>query len=311
MGQYNKRDEQGGDGLKKIGQLMITAMIAIILIPAMITMILGNNNGQVYSPKTPQEQESKKKEMESQEQLIGMVAKEIPMTYEEEALKTQVVMARSYIGSMASKSLSYMSLEELKDLWGNDYDKNYSRIQKAIEDTKNIVITYNNEPVQPVYHLQNAGITQTPVDIWDLDVPYLESVESKWDEVAPDLIKEKEYSSQELINKINEQYDEPILQPYSLETQIQIIERTLGGYVKSIQVGNQLMSGDDFRKLLDLRSSCFKMTYDNAQVTITTKGVGHGVGLSQYGANQMAKEGKSYEEILKYYFPKTIIKQQK
>lgn len=303
---------KGGDELKQIGQLIITAMIAIILIPATITIILGNNTHvESYLPMTEKEEESQMKEMQSQEQLIAIVAKEIPMTYEDEALKAQVVMARSYIGATDNKSSPYMTLEELEKLWGNEYNRNYSKIQKAVEETKNMVITYNNATVQPVYHLQNAGITQMPIDIWELDVPYLESVESKWDEIAPDLIQEKEYTSQELVSKINEKYDDLVLQPYSLETQIQIIERSQGGYVKSIQVGNQLMSGDDFRKVLDLRSSCFAISYNNSQVTVVTKGVGHGVGLSQYGANQMAKEGKGYEEILKYYFPKTVIQEQK
>ncbi len=303
---------EGGDELKQIGQLIIAAMIAIIFIPATITIVLGNNNHiEVFSIMTEEEEESKKKEIQSLEQLIAIVAKEIPITYEEEALKAQVVMARSYIGATDNKAAPYMSLEELEKLWGSDYNKNYLTIQKAVEDTRNIVITYNNAPVQPVYHLQNAGITQMPTDIWGLDVPYLESVESKWDAAAPDLIQENVYTSQELTSKVNEKYDDLVLQPYSLETQIQIIERSQGGYVKSIQVGNELMSGDDFRKLLNLRSSCFAISYNNSQVTIVTKGVGHGVGLSQYGANQMAKEGKSYEEILKYYFPKTVIQEQK
>lgn len=298
--------------MKRIGQLLVTALIAIIFIPAAITLILGNNTQtEGYSLMTKKEEESQEKERESLEQLIGIVAKEIPITYEDESLKAQVVMARSYIASSTNKTLSYMSQEELKKLWAKDYTRNYAKIQEAVEATKNRVITYNNEPVQPVYHLQSAGITQTATDIWDLDVPYLESVESKWDEMAPDLTKEKEFSSQEIINKINEAYNDTVLELHGLETQIQIIERTQGGYIKSIQVGNLLMSGDEFRKLLDLRSSCFRIDYNNGQVTFTTKGLGHGVGLSQYGANEMAKEGKDFEEILKHYFPKTTIQEQK
>ena len=298
--------------MKRIGQLLVNAFIAIIFIPAVITLLLGNNTQtENYSLMTQKEEESQDKERESLEQIIGIVAKEIPITYEDESLKAQVVMARSYITSSNNKALSYMSQEEVKKLWANDYNRNYAKIQEAVEDTKNMVITYNNEPVQPVYHLQSAGITQTPMDIWDLDVPYLESVESKWDEMAADLTKEKEFSSQEIINKINEAYGDTVLESYGLETQIQIIERTQGGYVKSIQVGNLLMSGDEFRKLLDLRSSCFGIDYNNSQVTIATKGLGHGVGLSQYGANEMAKEGKDFKEILKYYFPKTSIQEQK
>lgn len=303
---------EGGDSLKRFGQLIVVAFIAIILMPAAITIILGNNKQlESYTLMTQEEEESKEKEHLSQEQLIGIVAKEISINYEEETLKAQAIMSRSYIASTNNQSLSYMSTDEMKKLWGNDYNRNYSKIKRAIEDTKGSIITYNNEPVQPVYHLQSAGVTQSPVDIWGLDVPYLESVESEWDKIAPDLIQEKTYSPQEMIDTINKRYSTTVLQPYDLGTQIQIIERTQGGYVKSIQVGNQLISGDDFRKILDLRSSCLIMEYNNSQIKIITKGVGHGVGLSQYGANQMAKDGKTAEEILKYYFPKTTIQKEK
>lgn len=298
--------------MKKLGQLILFTVISIIFIPAVITIILGNNkpiNENILI--SEKEQESKEKEIQSQEQLIGIVAKAMPIKYEEEAIKVQVIMARSYIAHLKGQMVPYMSIEEMKNQWGNDYNKNYTKIKTAVEDTKNIIMIYNDEPIQPVYHLQNTGMTQTPLDIWDLDVPYLESVESSWDEVAPDLVQEKEYSNQDLINKINGNYSKPAIEPYSLETQIQIIERTQGGYVKSIQVGNQLMNGDEFRKLLDLKSSCFVMNYHNNKVTFITKGVGHGVGLSQYGANQLAKEGKKAEEILKYYFPKVEIRLQK
>ena len=298
--------------MRKLGQLMLTAMMAILLIPTTITMILGNNKPiAVYSPMAVKEEESKEIEKQSQEQLIAIVAKEIPIHYEEEALKAQVIMARSYMASASTTERPYMSTDQLRKLWATDYNRNYSILQKAVEDTKNMIITYNKEPVQPVYHMQSAGITQTPMDIWGLDVPYLESVESKWDEGAPDLIQEKTYNAQSLVDKINQNYDAQVMQAYSLETQIQIIERTQGGYVKSIQVGNELMSGEDFRKLLDLRSSCFKIEYQGSDISIITKGAGHGVGLSQYGANQMAKEGKTAQEILTYYFPKTTIDQQK
>ena len=285
--------------------------MGIMIIPAAITMLLGNNKQlSGYTPVSKNEQESIEQEQLSQEKIIGIVAKEIPIDYEEEAVKSQVIMARSYIASTKDQDFSYMSIEEMKTLWGNDFNKNYSKIKKAVEDTKNIVVTYNNQPVQPLYHIQSSGITQNPLDIWGLEIPYLESVESSWDQTGADLIKEKEYNTQEFIDTINQKYSNPALLSYSLKTQIQIIERTQGGYVKSIQLGNQLISGEDFRKLLDLRSSCFLIEYNNNKVKIITKGTGHGVGLSQYGANMMAKEGKVAEEILKHYFPKAEIRAQ-
>lgn len=297
--------------MKKPGQLILIAIIAIIFIPGAITIVLGNNQVLNSYDSISKDEEKSEEESLSEEQLIGIVAKEIPITYSEEALKVQVIMARSYIASTKKEDISYMSADELKQLWGSDYNKNHEKIQKAVEDTENIIMTYKKEPVQPVYHVQSVGVTQSPLDVWDLDVPYLESVESSWDETAPDLINEKEYSAEEISSSVNKKYNTTVLEPYHLETQIQIIERAEGGYVRAIQVGNELMSGEEFRKLLDLKSSCFMMQYSDNKVAIVTKGAGHGVGLSQYGANKMSEEGKGYKAILKHYFPKAEVGKQK
>lgn len=296
--------------LKKLGQLILTAMIGIIFIPAIITSLLGNNKPlETYTPMTENEKESIEEEKQSLAQLIAIVAKDIPVSYEKEALKAQVIIARSYIVTADHESIASMSEEDMKRIWGKDYSKNYSKMKEAVEETKNMIMTYENQPIQPVYHLQNPGITQTALDIWGMDIPYLESVESSWDLAGPDLTGEKKYSPEEVADKVNKAYKTPILEPYSLETQIQIVERTQGGYVKTIQVGSELMSGEDFRKILDLKSACFGIQYNN-EVIFITKGIGHGVGLSQYGANQMAKEGKDAKAILKHYFPKVKIEQQ-
>ena len=301
---YKRRDR-----LKKLGQLIAISLIAIIFIPAGITILLGNNNQlDTYIPVTQKEQEDNEKQRILEAQLIGIVAKTIPISYEKEALKAQAMIARSQIILAQQEGgnkgpVSYMSIEEMKQLWGNDFNRNYSKIKYAVEETNSMVITYDGEPVQLVYHLQNAGQTQSSLDIWDIEVPYLKNVESPEDEKALDLASQKKYSTQELIQKINQHYNAVILESYNLETQIQIIERTQGGYVKSIQVGNQLMKGDDFRKILNLKSSCFTFQYSADEIIVVTKGMGHGVGLSQYGANEMAKRGKTYDQILQYYFP--------
>lgn len=302
--------------MKELSQLIVISVIAIILLPAIITTTLGNHKlADMYRPTTQKEQEYREEKQKLEQQLIEIIAKAMPITAQEESLKAQVIMARSQLALIGKdpangEEIPQMSTNEMKELWGSDYKKNYSKIKKAVEDTQGITLTYLGEPIQLVYHLQSAGQTQSSLDIWDIDVPYLQSVESIADEKAPDLITKKEYRAQEVIKKINQHYRESILEPYSLETQIQIIERTQGGYVKSIQVGKQLMRGDDFRKLLNLRSSYFLCQYSGDYMSVTTKGVGHGVGLSQYGANEMAKQGKDYEAILSHYFPGTTLIQE-
>ncbi|NLI89425.1 MAG: SpoIID/LytB domain-containing protein [Epulopiscium sp.] len=298
--------------MKKLGQIIIASIVAIILIPGAITAVVGNNMElDKYELLDEKKQESIEGEQLSQERLIGIVAKEIPIEHHEEAIKSQVVMARSYIALGKGQEKAYMTIDEMKEIWGNNYRKNYTKIQKAVEDTKNLILTYNNEPIQAVYHMQSAGITQDPMEVLGLEIPYIESVESRWDEKSIDLLKEKTYSQEDISNRVNQKLGEPILEAYDLEAQIQIIERTKGGYVKSIQVGSKLMSGEEFKNTLGLRSSCFMIEYQGKQVRIISKGLGHGVGLSQYGANEMAKEGKDYKEILKHYFPKADINYQK
>lgn len=298
--------------MKRLGQLMVGAILVIIFIPAAITILLGNNHQLGGDgPISIDEQESIDKEALSQRQILGIVAREIPIEYEKEAIKAQVIMARSYIGSKKDQDFHYMKIEEMKNVWGNDYNKNLGKLKEAVEETKNVFIRYDDQVVQPLYHRQSAGITQDPLEIWGLEIPYLESVDSSWDQMDPDLIREKEYSAKDLIDLINEGQSDQVLLAYNLEAQIQIIERSQGGYVKSIQVGHRLMGGEEFRKLLGLSSSCFSISYNKDQIIIRTKGIGHGVGLSQYGANAMAKEGKTYEEILKHYFPKAQIYHEK
>lgn len=294
--------------MRKIGQIIIASIVAIILIPGAITAIAGNNMElDKYEFTDNKTHKSTEEEQLSQERLIGIVAKEIPIKHHEEAIKSQVVIARSYIALGKGQEKACMTVDEMKEIWGSDYKKNYTKIQKAVEDTKNLILTYNNEPIQAVYHMQSAGITQDPMEVLGLEIPYIESVESSWDEKSTDLLREKTYSQEDISNKVNQKWGDSILEPYDLEAQIQIIERTRGGYVKSIQVGSILMSGEEFKNTLGLRSSCFMIEYQGRHVRIITKGLGHGVGLSQYGANEMAKEGKDYKEILKYYFPKADV----
>lgn len=288
--------------------------MVIILAPTAITILLGNHKAtREYSPTKQIQKEMNQEDIELQEQIIGIIAKEIPIIYEDEAFKVQAIIARSHIiayqqGLVSNQPPSYMTHEEMKQLWGGEYIKNFSRIKKAVEDTAGCVITYENQPVQVVYHMQNAGYTQSSKDIWGLEIEYLIGVESLWDQNAPDLINEKTYKVDEIVKKLTQENSNLVLEPYALETQIQIIERTQAGYVKAIQVGNQLMSGDAFRRALNLRSSCFALQYGGGDVVFITKGMGHGVGLSQYGANEMAKEGKTHGEILSHFFPNTAIK---
>ncbi len=294
--------------MKQLGKLIGISLLAIIWMPAGISLLLGSHKQlDIDGPMTQQEQAKEKDQQLLEEKIIGILAKSIPIHYETETLKAQCAIIRSQLDlskeDTSQDPVLWMSIDEMKQLWGNDFKKNYLKLKKVVDQTGQIKITYNEEPAELVYHFQSAGETQSSQDIWGLEVPYLVNVVSIGDQKAPDLINQKEYHAQEIIKEVNHHYDHEVLEPYSLESQIQIIERTPGGYVKSIQVGNQLIPGEEFRKIMGLRSSCFSLQYSGQKVIILTKGMGHGVGLSQYGANEMAKQGKSYHEILSHYFP--------
>lgn len=263
-------------------------------------------------------------ELEFEEYIKGVLAAEMPVLFEIEALKAQAVAARTYavkkmnqekkeelkgadISTEHSKGQAYLSVEELKQKWGENFYTYYNKITKAVEETKNEIMIYEEEPIEAVFHSTSAGITQSAEDVWQVDVPYLQSVESIGDIEAPVFVDEKIISKQEVFQLLKEKYPEIVIQ--DLIRQIQIVERNNGGYIKKAQIGNKILSGEEIRSLFNLRSSCFSIEEEGDNLKFISKGYGHGAGMSQYGANYMAKEGKNYKEILMHYYQGVQIKE--
>ena len=237
------------------------------------------------------------------EELIGILAKEIPTTYEYEAIKAQTVIIRTYIsrrklGVAQKGDLKALTTEEMKNAWGDDYKKYYSLFESAIEATKNEVIYYDNQMIEPVYHRASAGKTRTAKAVYGVDIPYLQPVESAQDQIGEDVVVDKA----DMVNKLKKDIPDLVAYTEGLENQIQIVKRDESGYITSIQIGNILMTGEKFRTLMNIPSSNFEIEAKEKRIVLKTKGVGHGVGLSQNGANLLAKQGKNYKEILGYYF---------
>lgn len=333
-----------GDNLKKVGALFLMVFFAIIVLPAFITSFVGdsqinqqedigkNINNKVESDnkenikviKVLNAQTGEIMELEFEEYIKGVLAAEMPASFEIEALKAQAVAARTYaikkmnqkgsedlkgadISTDPSRGQAYLSKEELKKKWGENFYTYYDKIARAVEETKDQIMTYEEEPIEAVFHSTSAGITQSAKDVWEVDVPYLKSVESTGDEEAPSFEYETVLSKQEVYRLLKDKYPDLVIQ--DLMQQIQIIERNSGGYIKKIQIGNKLLSGEEIRKLFNLRSSCFAIKEEGDNLIFTTKGYGHGAGMSQYGANSMAKQGKDYQEILTHYYQGVQIKE--
>lgn len=241
--------------------------------------------------------------LELEEYVIGVVGAEMPASFHTEALKAQAILARTYaLKSLEtglrltdnSSTQNYKSNEELKKVWGSSYSTYYNKIKKAVEETKGMYLTYNGEIIDAVYHSTSNGVTEDAKNVWENSVPYLVSVASPYDSTSSTFTSEKTISYKELSSKLGF--------IITLDTSFEIQSKTEGNRVLDIQIGTQVYNGVTLRNLLGLRSATFEVVKKENGVTFITKGFGHGVGMSQYGANGMAKNGSSYSSILKHYY---------
>ena len=242
--------------------------------------------------------------IELEEYVVGVVGAEMPALFNSEALKAQAIIARTYALKTMAKgntlrdnesNQSYKTTEELKNMWGSNYENYYNKIKKAVRETVGMVLMYNGNYIEAVYHSTSNGITESSVNVWGNYYPYLTSVSSQYDNLNVSFSTSKEISYQELSNKLGFDIDK--------ETNIELSGKTSGNRVESVIIEDKVYKGIDFRNILGLRSADFDIEYTDVGIIFTTRGYGHGVGMSQYGANGMAKNGYNYEAILKHYYP--------
>lgn len=240
------------------------------------------------------------------EYLIGAVAGEMPASFNIEALKAQAVVSRTYLLKRiknnniiidSTMQQVYKDNNELKNMWKNDFDKYYSKIKKAVLDTDKIAIYYNGDYIDALYHSTSNGYTLNSENVWSNAIPYLKSVESKWDLNASSYLKN---TNKDIAY---------VLSLFGIDdiNKIQIVSRDDTNHVKEIKVGDKIYKGTSFRSLLKLRSTDFDIIVNDNSVVFITRGFGHGVGMSQYGANGMANEGYNYIDILNHYYTNVSI----
>lgn len=241
--------------------------------------------------------------MELDEYLVGVVGAEMPASFNIEALKAQAIVARTYTLKTinSGKKLSddnstqnYKSNEELKNTWGSSYNTYYNKVRSAVIDTKEIVIKYNGSLIDALYHSTSNGYTEDASNVWKNSVPYLKSVSSEYDTTNKNFIYNKFISYQDLSNKLGI--------PVSYSSNIEISEKTNSGRVKYLNIDGNIFNGVNVRTILGLRSTDFVFEKQETGINIITKGYGHGVGMSQYGANGMANNGYSYKDIILHYY---------
>ena len=239
--------------------------------------------------------------------ILGVVSGEMPASFDIEALKAQAVASRSYALTKMIQNVNneydvvdtisnqvYQDDETLKNKWQSSYDVNIAKIKEAVFSTRGEYLTYKGEVVNAFFFSTSTGKTENCNEIWGGNLPYLVSVDSAWDEISPVFNTNKSFS-------LNDFY--AILDlPYQDKVEINIIDKTSTGRIKRLKINNKEFNSSDIVKLLSLRSSYFEIGQNNDQIYINIKGNGHGVGMSQYGALGMAKQGYKYDEILKHYY---------
>ena len=244
------------------------------------------------------------KKLDLEEYVFGVVSCEMPASFEMEALKAMAVASRTfalyklqsnenYVLSSTTSDQCYSSIDKLKSRWKDKYDTNYEKIKKAVAETKGKYISYNDKAIYAAYFSISNGYTENSEDVFVKKLPYLKSVNSSWDKNYSYKESDKEYTVSEFLNRlgINDDKIENIK-----------IEKCSHGRVDTIYVNNHKYKGTKFRTLLSLKSTDFEIKNINGKVIIHTKGYGHGVGMSQYGANELAKQGKNYRDIINYYY---------
>lgn len=261
----------------------------------------------------------KTEKIKLREYIIGSVAAEMPANYHPEALKAQAVASYTYAKKVGEQNekykesylgkaditdspdthQGYIDEKRRKEKWGNNFDEYEKKIENAVDEVFGYFMTYNGDTALAVYHSNSAGRTQSAKTLWGTDIPYLVSVESPGDKLSPDYITEHTFSKSEF-RKLAKNCE--ISLDGGAEEWVGELTKAESGYVISVRLGSTEVSASKFREEFGLKSCCFEIDYFDEEFRVTCCGYGHGAGMSQYGADYMARQGSSWREILKHYY---------
>jgi stage II sporulation protein D len=314
--------------MKKILIKTVIVCLLVLVLPFLMTLLFTHDESdaslETMDFSIYYEVNDSKEKLSFDEYLIGVVAANMSAGYHIEALKAQAVIARTYAFynialltkedpdkdsfSTSELGLSYISLEKLGDFWGEEnYNAYFSKLENAVKGTKDEVILYEEDLILPVFFDTGSGYTRNAEEAWGISIPYLVSVSSKQDVTSTNYLSIDEFEVDELITLLEKYYQDLSLAVDSFFHDVKVASRDSAGYVTQINLGSLTVSGEEFAKVLGLASNHFYIEEYEGQVRIICNGSGHGIGLSQYGANAMAEEDTSYADILKYYYSGTDI----
>lgn len=256
--------------------------------------------------------------------ILSTVATEVPANFCDEAIKAQMVAAYTYFKNLqtkqklhplddlnsadfavdSSKCMYFATDEKIHEKWGNNFDFYNDKFNRLLDEVSGQVLKFNGEYIEAMYHAISSGQTESITDVFGGERPYLKSVPSPGDTLASGYLTEKTLSTEEFLNTLKSKFPEENLNPGTVQEMI-ISEKTDAGFVKKVNVGSKTLTGREIRDLFSLRSSNFDLEVLQDSITFKVRGYGHGVGMSQYGAEYMAKQGADYKQILAWYYPGT------
>lgn len=320
---------------------ILLILVVVVAIPTLVVRTIGpvakdsqlrtakTHKGEDISIRVYLHENNEIIEMRLEEYVKGVVAAEMPAEFDIEALKAQAVAARTYavknmgffggagvanrpgadVSTDHRENQAWISELQAKQRWGPFKGDGYwKKITQAVEATSGLILTYNGDPINAVFHSTSGDRTASAKEVWDFDYPYLQSVSCQWDKKAPRYQDMKEITLVMAANRLGDDAGVMAAVQSSNPDVAQILERTPSGRVSKVRIGNKTFSGIAIREKLELRSTNFTVDRKGDTLIFKTMGYGHGVGLCQYGANGIAKEGRDYRQILTYYYTGVAIK---
>ncbi len=310
--------------MKRILFIVFSIILINTLLPAVVLLVPDSSSAPEPEPALPAaldtvsvyiKKEDKVQEMDTLQYLKEVVAAEMPADFHPEALKAQAVAARTYminrrnnggtdihkgavICTDSTHCKAWISEAERRELWGDDAEEKWAKISAAVAETDGAIVTYEGQPISAVFHSTSSGRTENAVDVWGGNLPYLVSVDSPGDAESPKFNSKLSFTTAEF----RELAAQSIPGVDWSKGSFSEISRSEAGGILSLKIGGVPTKGTDFRRIFGLRSTNADITEADGKITVTTRGYGHGVGMSQYGANYLANLGKSYTEILKTYY---------
>lgn len=292
--------------------IVVLLPITIIMLKKQVTPVNQDNKESLNKPIIYIDLliNNEKKQIPLEEYLVNVVGAEVPALFDMEALKSQAVASRTFAlyqentrGYVTTTDQAYNSLEELQQKWQDNYYTYLKRITDAVNMTKNQVITYNKKLIKSYFYAMSNGYTTTSLSVFNETLPYLNTIMPTSDNETNTKFKvTKKVSKDEFCKTLN------------IACTVLTINNIITDYsnrIETISINKKTYTGIEIRKKFNLRSTDFTITVENNDIIFTTKGYGHGVGMSQYGANTMAKEGSNYKDILEYYYQGVTIEEYK